>query len=72
MGIEETKYVEIIEYVTDVNEYLKLGWTLLLTYVDKDVEYSKGPYFVLAWQKGDEPKFPKHIEHREVKEFHHK
>jgi len=56
MNIEDTKCIDIIGDAQKVNKLIKLGWTLLNTYVITDDGYST-PSFILAWQKEDEPKF---------------
>ncbi|MBN2017255.1 MAG: hypothetical protein JW794_03875, partial [Candidatus Cloacimonetes bacterium] len=74
MNIEDTKHVEEIKYNTElVNEFLGLGWTLLLTYSEKDIEYSRGPYFILGWQKEENPIFPESYNKKpEMKKFKYK
>ncbi len=69
MAIEDTRITEDIRSANEVNEFLKLGWVLIMTYVDDVGEPgvpNGRPHFVVAWQKDSDPEYPTHYRNTSI------
>ena len=68
MGIEETKLTTEVGSIIELNKYLNVGWTLILSYV-KHSSDSQQPRFVLAWQTDQNPVRPELLDEWELHEL---
>ncbi len=68
MGIEETKLTTEVGSTSEMNKYLKVGWTLILSYV-KHSSDTQQPRFVLAWQTDQTPVRPELLDEWELHEL---
>lgn len=62
MELADIKKVEDLKSTSDVNEYISLGWRLLLTYttaydVYPPMAYHQTAHYVVGWP-GDNPVYP--------------
>ncbi len=66
--IEDTKLTAEARSVSELNQYLKEGWILILSYV-KHQSDNQQPRFVVGWQKDDEPVYPEFLDEWERNEI---
>ncbi len=68
MPIEDTKLTTEVGTIIELNKYLKVGWVLILTYVNHSSD-SQQPRFVLAWQSDEKPVRPELLDEWELHEL---
>lgn len=68
MSIEETKLTVEVDSVHEMNQYLQIGWVLILSYAFHNHE-GQEPRFVLGWQQESEPKYPELLDAWERQEM---
>lgn len=68
MSIEETKLTIEVDSTNEMNQYLKKGWILILSYAHHNHE-GQEPRFVLSWQKESEPEYPELLDAWERQEM---
>ncbi len=61
MSIEDTKFTIEVDSSHDLNQYLKNGWVLLLSYSHYNHD-GQEPRFVIGWQKETEPVYPEFLD----------
>lgn len=66
--LEDTKLATEVGSTRELNEYLKLGWVLIQTYV-KHSSDQHSPRFVLAWQSDEEVVRPEFLDEWEQREL---
>ena len=66
--LEDTKLTTEVGSTRELNEYLKLGWVLIQTYV-KHSSDQQNPRFVLAWQSEDDIVRPEFLDEWEQREL---
>lgn len=68
MRIEDTKLTVELDSSRELNQYLKNGWILLLSYSHHNND-GQEPRFVIAWQKESEPIYPELLDEWERDEM---
>lgn len=68
MAIEDTKLTTEVGSTIELNKYLKVGWTLILSYV-KHSSDNQQPRFVLSWQSDESPIRPELLDEWELHEL---
>lgn len=68
MPIEETRLTTEVGSTIELNKYLKIGWTLILSYVKYSSD-NQQPRFVVAWQKDEKPIRPELLDEWELHEI---
>lgn len=68
MNIEDTKLTTEVSSTRELNQYLKTGWVLILSYV-KHLGDDQQPRFILAWQKEEKPVRPELLDEWELHEI---
>jgi len=68
MKIEDTKLTTEVTSTRELNQYLKKGWVLILSYVEH-LSDGQQPRFVLAWQKDEKPVRPELLDEWEKREI---
>lgn len=68
MKIEDTKLTTEVTSTRELNQYLKKGWILILSYVEH-LNDGQQPRFVLAWQSEEKPVRPELLDEWEKREI---
>jgi hypothetical protein len=61
MSIENTKYTIEVDSTRELNQYLKNGWVLILSYSRHNHD-GQEPRFVVGWQNDSEPIHPEFLD----------
>jgi hypothetical protein len=67
-GIEKTRITAEAASWRELNKYLDLGWTLILSYI-RHTNDTQEPRFIVGWQAESEPVRPELLDEWELNEI---
>ena len=68
MSMEKTRITAEAASWRELNKYLDLGWTLILSYV-RHTNDTQEPRFIVGWQQESEPVRPEMLDSWELNEI---